>query len=345
LNILNLFLLILIFLVLYYFFKKISFLNENTTYSTHKNFGDTNKSPIIIGGSFLVIIVVFFFSNELIFLKLSLLSFYILGLLSDKNILQSPKIRITIQLLILFNLVFFSELEINNLESGFLNFILKNDLANLCFTIFCFAILVNGSNFIDGLNGLLSGYYLMIILSIFYLCFLNNDIIFIYKDELIILFISLFTFFIFNIFGKVYLGDGGSYLVATFIGFYLIEFILINADINISPYYIASILWYPAFENLFSISRRVLKKNNISSPDNKHLHQLVFLYLKSKNFIDTKNLNTFSSMVILLLNLPSFILSNLMSGYSQILLFIILTNITFYLLIYNFISKNLIRNK
>ena len=46
------------------------------------------------------------------------------------------------------------------------------------FTTFCLAILINGSNFIDGLNGLLIGYYLLINLSsIFYISF-NNDYIF-----------------------------------------------------------------------------------------------------------------------------------------------------------------------
>ena len=201
--------------------------------------------------------------------------------------------------------------------------------------------MVNGSNFLDGLNGLLSGYYLMIICSIFYVCYNNDNVLFIHEKEIKILFLSLLIFFIFNIFGKVYLGDGGSYLVATFVGFYLIKFILSNSHINISPYYIASLLWYPAFENLFSISRRILKKNNVSSPDKQHLHQIIFLYIKSKNLINVRFLNTFSSIIILLLNFPIFIFSSLMITHSQKLLFMIIFNIILYILIYIFISKNL----
>jgi UDP-N-acetylmuramyl pentapeptide phosphotransferase/UDP-N-acetylglucosamine-1-phosphate transferase len=340
-NILSLFLLLTIFLLIYYSFKKINLLNENINYSVHKNFGETNKSPVIIGGTFLIIIVLFFFTNNLFILKISLLLMYFLGLLSDKNILPSPKIRIILQILILSFLVFFSELKIDNLENNLLNNILKNNLANLFFTIFCCAILINGSNFLDGLNGLLSGYYLMIILSIFFVCFNNDEILFIYENELKIFFLSLLVFFIFNIFGKVYLGDGGSYLIAAFIGFYLIEFILSNHYLYISPYYVASILWYPTFENLFSLSRRLLKKNKISSPDNKHLHQLIFLFVKSKNFIKNKYLNTTTSMIILTMNLPAFIFSSLMFTYSQGLVLIILANIILYILVYGFISKNL----
>lgn len=340
-NNLSFFLLLPLFLAIYYTFRKIGFLNENISYSVHKNFGATNKSPLIIGGIYLIIVVSLYFVKDLIILKLSLIFIYFLGLMSDKNILSSPKIRIILQILILFFLVFFSNLTIDNLENNFLNNLLDNKIINLCFTIFCFAILVNGSNFLDGLNGLLSGYYLMIICSIFYICANNDSILFFHKEEIQIIFLSLLIFFIFNIFGKVYLGDGGSYLIATFIGFYLIEFVSGNLHIYISPYYIAALLWYPAFENLFSISRRILRKNNVSEPDKQHLHQMIFLYLKSKKFFKIKFLNTFSSMIIILLNLPIFILSSLMATHSQKLALLIIVNIFLYILLYNFISKNL----
>lgn len=340
-NNLSLFLLLPLFLVVYYVFKKNNLLNENTSYSIHKNFGEANKSPIIIGGTFLIIVIILFFNNNLIILKISLLLIYFLGLLSDKNILDSPKTRIILQILILFFLVFFSKLTIDNLDNNFLNILLYNKFTNICFTIFCFAILVNGSNFIDGLNGLSSGYYLMIIISIYYICTNNIDIHFIYKEEIQIIFLSLLIFFIFNIFGRVYLGDGGSYLIATFIGFFLIEFFANNSHVNISPYYIAVLLWYPAFENLFSIFRRIFKKNNVSSPDKRHLHQMIFLYIKSKKIIKSKFLNSFSSMIILLFNFPTFVLSSLMIMNSQKLVFMIIANMLIYILVYFFISKNL----
>ena len=44
--------------------------------------------------------------------------------------------------------------------------LLSNDYFNIFFTVFCLAILLNGSNFLDGLNGLISGYYLMSISSL-----------------------------------------------------------------------------------------------------------------------------------------------------------------------------------
>ena len=68
-NNISLFLLLPLFVIIYYIFRKISFLNENINYSVHKNFGETNKSPIIIGGIFLAIVTLFFFVNDLIILK------------------------------------------------------------------------------------------------------------------------------------------------------------------------------------------------------------------------------------------------------------------------------------
>ena len=220
---------------------------------------------------------------------------------------------------------------------------LENKLFNVFFTVFCLAILINGSNFLDGLNGLLSGYYLMVILSIIYIGNNYDNINLIFDNELKVLFFSLLIFFIFNIFGKVYLGDGGSYLIATLIGYYLIKFSLSNS--HVSPYYIAAILWYPAFENLFSLTRRLLRKNKISSPDNEHLHQLFFLFLKSKEIINNKFLNSFTSLVILMINIPVFIVANSMINYSFVLMITITLSMLMYVLIYNFISKNLKINK
>ena len=332
-----------IFLIIFFFFKKINYLNENTNYSTHKNFGKSNKSPIVLGGIFLSIIIVIYFSNDLIILKISLLLVYLLGFLSDKNILPNPKIRILLQIFILLFLTIYSQLKIINLENYYLNIMLENESFNIFFTVFCLAILINGSNFLDGLNGLLSGYYLLIILSIIYVGNNYNNINLIFENELKILFFSLLIFFIFNVFGKVYLGDGGSYLIATLIGYYLIKFSLSNSDV--SPYYIAVLLWYPAFENLFSLARRLLRKNKISSPDNEHLHQLVFLFIKSKNIIKNNSLNSFTSMIILVINIPIFIVANSMINYSLVLMISIILSMLMYLLIYNFISKNLKINK
>ncbi len=337
----NLLIISLIFAILFIISKKFVFFYDDISYSNHKIIGEENKSPLVIGGIFFVIVFLYFNPYSSISFNITILLITFLGLVSDKNIFPNPLIRLIIQIIILFNFVFFSELQISDVRIDFLNLFLSNNIFNITFTVFCLAILINGSNFLDGLNGLVSGYYLLVLLSIIYLINFNFDIVEIKFLKLI--FLTLLIFYIFNILGFVYLGDSGSYLIAFIIGVYLIR--LNELYYSISPYYIVALLWYPAFENLFSLSRRVLNKLSVSSADNMHLHQLLFLFIKSKKIFSKKMLNSVSSLIILSLNIPGIVISNLYISKSLPLLKIVFINIFFYLLIYYFLVKSLKRKK
>ena len=340
---LNFFFIFIIFIILYFFCKKFNFLLENPSYSSHKTLGSENRSPIIMGGLFILVTISFFHSVISINLNIALLFIIFLGLLSDKNILPNPKIRLIFQIIILFLIVFVENLAINDLRFEPMNSLLSNDIFNIFFTVFCLAVLLNGSNFLDGLNGLISGYYLIIILLLLFLKKLYPDIVIIDYNFLKILLYILIIFIIFNLFGLVYLGDSGSYALALLIGIYLIYFYSLNQAI--SPYYIAIALWYPSFENLFSLLRRLIVKKNVSNADNYHLHQLVFLFLKSKKILDKKVLNSISAVIIILLNFPSLIISNFYATKSVPLLIILLINIFLYLLFYLILFQNFIKQK
>ena len=80
-------------------------------------------------------------------------------------------------------------------------------------------------------------------------------------------------------FGLLFLGDSGAYLISFVIGCILIHFSYDNNHI-VSPYFIACMLWYPAYENLFSIIRKHNLNKSPINPDAKHFHQLLFFYLK-----------------------------------------------------------------
>ncbi len=333
----NLFIISLIFAILFIFSKKFNYFKDDISFSNHKTIGSENRSPLVIGGIFFLIVFAYFNPYSSINFNITILLITILGLMSDKNIFPNPSIRLVIQILILFNFVYFAELQISDVRIDFLNFFLLNKFFNIFFTVFCLAILINGSNFMDGLNGLVSSYYLIILLSLIYLIDHNFDIIGL--DYLKIIFFTLLIFYIFNILGFVYLGDSGSYLIAFVVGVYMIELNEINY--LISPYYVVALLWYPAFENLFSLLRRVFKRINVSNADNMHLHQLLFLYIKSKKIVSRKILNSTSSLIILFFNIPGIVLSNLYISKSIPLLKIIFINIFFYLLIYYFLTKSL----
>lgn len=331
----------IIFSGLYFFLNRFSILKEDTNYSIHKNIGKNNKNPIILGGIYFLLVILILVPSLSIAYKSIIILITVLGILSDKNILPNPNIRLLIQICLICYLVYSEGLNIYDLKVDFLNSLLSIRLFNLAFLVFCLAILINGSNFIDGLNGLLTGYYLIVLISLFILDYHNDGILLTDKVFLKIIFFSLLFFFIFNLSGHVYLGDSGSYLISLLIGVYLINFYSLNSNYS-SPYYIASLLWYPAFENFYSLSRRNLIKQNLSTPDNRHLHQLFFLFLKDNQFFRKKNPNAISGTLIVIFNIPSMIISTFYANHTKLLVVIILSNILLYCLFYYILSKKIL---
>ncbi len=330
--------LIIFFIFVYFIFKKYEILKENVNYSDHKKLGKSNRAPIIIGGLFIVTSLLVLLPINLIFFKIASISIFLVGILSDKNIISSPKLRFFFQISVIFFLVHFEKLNIVRVNIDFIDNLLNINYLNYFFTVLCFAVLINGSNFLDGLNGLISGYFILVLTSTFYISNyhinLNNDI----KDLINLLLIITIIFYVFNLFGIVYLGDSGSYLLSISVGFILIK---MHQHTNfISPYYIANMLWYPAFENLFSLLRRFRSKNKISSADKLHLHQLIFRFLKSKTAIKDEWINTVSGLIVILMNIPSIYIATNYYFHSVILISIIFYNVSFYLLIYYFLTKN-----
>tara|TARA_B100000902_G_C27262291_1_gene891511 strand:- start:911 stop:1510 length:600 start_codon:yes stop_codon:yes gene_type:complete len=162
-------------------------------------------------------------------------------------------------------------------------------------------VLINGFNLIDGTNCLCT--LNLLIVSIFLFLLINNLNIDYMINESKILIIALSIFVLFNFFGKNFLGDGAVYGLSFVLGYILLKISIINN--NISPYFIANLLWYPAFENLFSILRRNFSNMNNYLPDNEHLHQLIFKFYKKKKIIKKDFL--LSSMIGICINLILFV--------------------------------------
>ena len=89
-----------------------------------------------------------------------------LGIISDLKLIKSANKRLFFQILIVFGFIISSDTQITNTRIYFLDDILSIKYFNYLFVIFCILILINGSNFFDGLNTLNIGYYFFIILII-----------------------------------------------------------------------------------------------------------------------------------------------------------------------------------
>jgi len=336
----NFFYIFLILLIITFFLNsflvKKNLLLDSRKISKHKNFTQSKGKISYVGGFIILITCIFFWIekdyNFIIFSSL----IFIIGIFSDLGLLKSPLKRFFLQSIAILAFLILYETGISSIRIEFLDHFIQNKIINLFFTTFCILIVINGSNFMDGVNTLTTGYFMLILLSLLFI-FSNNQVVLLNHDLVIITIIVLLVVFIFNIFGKIYLGDNGAYLIA-----FIVSIILIDVEKNnvlISPYYVANLLWYPAFENFFSIIRKVIQKKSPMDSDNEHLHQLLFSYLKTIKSLNKEFVNSLTACTINFFNLVIFTFASLYYSSTNIQILIILISLFFYNFCYFALKK------
>jgi UDP-N-acetylmuramyl pentapeptide phosphotransferase/UDP-N-acetylglucosamine-1-phosphate transferase len=329
--------LLLSFIFFNYLFRKYNFLNDKKILP-HKSFTSAAKTPLIGGIIVMLYLIIFNEDSKFIFFCFLIFS---LGFFSDLSVLKKPLTKFMFQIIIVLSFLFFNDLKILSTKIFFLDYFLDNKIFSILFTLFCLLILINGANFIDGVNTLLCGYYILVLIAIFYISsnniFFNLNIIDLREFLLI-----LFTIFLFNFFSKLYLGDSGAFLISFIVGYYLIN--IANNNPIISPLFIVLLLWYPAFENFFSIFRKFYNKSYPSNPDNFHLHQLLFIFLKKRLNTSTNFINSLTGNVINFFNFITFCFGINFFSSTKYLTVLVFVNIFFYLSTYFFLIKDLKNN-
>ena len=323
----------LILVVLGSFFLKKKGLFLNYSGDNHQSFSNTSNIPLS-GGIFLIFPIIFFYLNDLILISfLSII--FLIGFFSDRKILVSPKKRFFFQIISILSFVILVDLKILNSRIELFDMMLNNAVFAYFFSTFCLLILINGSNFIDGLNVLLISYSLIVIYKMGNLGLISDQIFF---DKYYYLFLSLLLLLlILNIFNILMIGDGGAYLLG-----FLLGFIIINShgnNINISPYFYISLIWYPCFENLFSILRKLIKKFSPLNPDNNHLHQLIFFFIREKFGLSKIISNNLSSAILIFFNFLIIHICSLNPSSTIYQVKLIICSIIFYVMGYLLLNK------
>ncbi len=326
-------LLILTSLFLVYICNKNSILTHNIG-EVHQNYVKSKKTPLIGG---IIFFTIFFIDyKNLSLLHLFPLLILLIGVLSDLRKMTSAYLRLFIQLIVVVIFIHFYEASVDMTRIYILDNYLKNYFVAVLFTTFCVLIILNGTNFIDGSNLLVIGYFLILELAFINLSLegLNFEGVLFSNNFLIVLLVLLF----FNAINKLYLGDGGSYLLGFIYSFKCISFYLSNP--NISPFFITVLLWYPAFEILFSILRKYNFNKSPIKPDSNHLHQLIY-FLLIKRVSNNILRNNLVGIIINIFNLSIiyFSLSDIYNTQLQILLFM------FAISIYIFVYVRLLKFK
>ena len=278
--------------------------------------------------SFFILCLYLFLTQQIIYYEyLSFCTlFFFLGLVDDLKLNTKPKFRLFLMIAFLITLVILNEFYIESTGIRFLNRFLEIDIFALFFVCLCFLFIINGSNLIDGYNGLLSIHTLIILINLFFVNYFggNNDLAF-----FIFCVILVITIFLKYNFPKatLFLGDSGSYFLGTFIAISVIKTSIANP--TISPFYFCILLFYLFFEVFFSFIRKIaVERRSPLFPDGKHLHMLLYKTLLKKNNDKLKS-NYYVSVVInliyLILIIPAIFMMNngMFCKYYSIIFFLI----------------------
>ena len=96
--------------------------------------------------------------------------------------------------------------------------------------------------------------------------------------QLELFFVSCLIFFCLNVLtGRLFLGDGGAYLLGLVVG---TSIIFASNKTDVSPWFLGMLIFYPTADFFFSIVRRLVTGGSAMSADNRHFHNLVFALLK-----------------------------------------------------------------
>ena len=270
------------FLIMKYGYK-ISFIKKDQPQNIHQG----NISRL----SGLIIIILFFIyviHSQILSLSFLSISFMVLipALLEDFGFHLKPLIRLSLILLGCLLLV----INLNYLppfDLSFLNIVFNNFYFQIVFYTLALATVINGQNIIDGTNGLSASTGIIIFICIGYLGLEINNLEIIQIAIFIV--ILLISFLLFNFpFGKIFLGDAGSYFIGLLGGYLIIEIFATNPQLP--TWSAVIILFYPSLEVIFSYFRKIYSHQSPFLPDNKHLHLKIF-YLLSQGATKPSRLN------------------------------------------------------
>ena len=152
---------------------------------------------------------------------------------------------------------------------------------SVLFTAFAVGGVANAVNIIDGFNGLASGTVAISLVALGVIAMGAGD----YNLARVCFIVCGVTigFFLVNFpFGKLFLGDGGAYLLGFVLAWLAVMLPARNPSVSVWAPFLAC--GYPVFETVFTIMRRLWAKSDPGQPDSNHLHSLIKVTICSRYF-------------------------------------------------------------
>jgi UDP-N-acetylmuramyl pentapeptide phosphotransferase/UDP-N-acetylglucosamine-1-phosphate transferase len=148
---------------------------------------------------------------------------------------------------------------------------------SLAGTLLAVAGLAHAMNIVDGAHGLAAGVGVLALLALASIAWRIGDL---QLGSVGLAAAGAYTgFLLLNYpFGKIFLGDGGAYLLGTTLA--ILSAQLVGRHEGVSPWFPLVLVVYPVWETLFSMMRRALfHRTPLGAPDARHLHSLVYRLL------------------------------------------------------------------
>ena len=185
--------------------------------------------------------------------------------------------------------------------------------------------IMNAYNFMDGINGITSGYSTIVILALW---FINNyHVAFIENAFLIFTLLALmvFNYFNFRTKARCFAGDVGSISIAVIILFLLLKLILQEQNLI----YILFLSVY-GVDSVLTIIHRLFLKENIFKAHRHHLFQVLVHNLKIPHLLMSSTYMLIQGIIcyIVVFNLKYSLNTQLITGFILIILLAILYIIT-----------------
>ncbi len=317
-------------------YLKLSWLHNlrNSPQTYHK------KSTSRLGGMAIylpLLLVTFFFENtpEYEFLRNVLLCaspLFLAGILDDLNFAIKPYTRIFLMLPTPILLFFYVNLRVESVSLELFDYLLSFEIFSLLFLVFSLIGIVNAFNIIDGFNGLLLSYCLTIILSL--LIDLGPSLSMDWMNYMVAVFFAVFGVFLVNFpFGKIFLGDGGAYLLGLLIPVGLIKY---TFDNDLSPWFVLALLIYPVTEVLVSAIRKIFfRKMSALQPDGLHFHMLIYKKVTKKiGFRRIRWRHFIVTIFIFMINFPFMVVANYFKTETDALILLCFWFLVIYLMAY-----------
>ena len=220
-------------------------------------------------------------AEQLMLLILSAAPVFSVGLAEDLGYDMSPRARLVASAISSLIAILVFKVWLDSLGIPGVDSLLMFAPFGILFTIFATVGVVNSFNLIDGLNGLSSYVTVSVAVSLSIIAFqAGNTQVSIF---LILVVASVLGFMVLNFpLGRIFLGDGGAYVLGHLLVWSAIIFI--KSSGAVSSFAILLVFFWPVADTGLAIWRRWKLGNPAGRPDRLHFHQLAMRFLEIRFF-------------------------------------------------------------